>query len=84
MNIYVLISLDLVSGTSGCRTSQETQAVAVWAWPGFLRLGTNTANCLALGELGRKRLACTIKERMINFWVRRESQLKSPACCSLL
>ena len=50
----------------------------------ILRLGTKTANCLALGELGRKRLACTIKERMINFWVRLMTGKSTKISCMLL
>ena len=36
----------------------------------ILHLSTKTANNMALGELGRSRMACTIKQRMINFWSR--------------
>ena len=36
----------------------------------ILRLSPRTANSIALGELGRTRLSCTIKQRMVNFWAR--------------
>ena len=35
-----------------------------------LQLSPKTANCVVLGELGRSRLKCIIKQRMINFWCR--------------
>ena len=36
----------------------------------ILHLSPKTANNMALGELGRSRMACTIKQRMVNFWSR--------------
>ena len=33
-----------------------------------LRLNYRTANCIALGELGRPRLQCIVKQRMVQFW----------------
>ena len=36
----------------------------------ILKLNVATANCMARGELGRPRLECLVKQRMVNFWTR--------------
>ena len=36
----------------------------------LLKLNKNTANCMALGELGRSQLSDVVSQRMINFWLR--------------
>ena len=47
----------------------EIERVQTFFCKYILKLGSQTANCIARGELGRQRLQCIIYQRMVNFWV---------------
>lgn len=48
----------------------EIEKVQTFFCKYVLRLNSRTANCMALGELGRLKLECLVKQRMVNFWAR--------------
>ena len=50
----------------------------------ILHLSPKTSNSMALGELGRSRMACTIKQRMVNFWSRLSTGKPSKISVTLL
>ena len=47
---------------------QEIERVQTYFGKYSLHLSTQTSNCIVLGELGRQRLQCLIKQKMVNFW----------------
>ena len=52
----------------GFSNISDIERVQTYFCKHILRLNYRTANCIALGELGRPRLQCIVKQRMIQFW----------------
>ena len=50
----------------------------------LLKINKTSANCIALGELGRLKLKRQIDKRIINFWIKLETGNQSKISCKLL